>query len=250
MLPSTALIDALKRQLKARSITYAELARRIGLSEASVKRMFSLRHFTLQRLDQILGAVGIDFQQLLQAAQDAPPLIGQLTLAQERQIIGDAKLLVVAVSALNLRSLEQIVAIYAISEAEAVGCLLQLDRIGFLELLPNNRIKLLVERTFTWIPNGPIQTYFRDEASADYLAAPFDGEGEVLRLVNVMLSRQSSAALLERLRLLAIEFSQRHQDDARLPDNERHTVSVLLAARPWLPKAFKALARRPVESSG
>ena len=54
-MPQThALIEALKRLLKARAVTYAELAQRIGVSEASVKRMFSQKQFTLQRLDQIL----------------------------------------------------------------------------------------------------------------------------------------------------------------------------------------------------
>ena len=34
------LIDAIKRLLKSRGMNYAQLATRIGLSEASVKRMF------------------------------------------------------------------------------------------------------------------------------------------------------------------------------------------------------------------
>ena len=156
-MPQThALIEALKRLLKARSVTYAELAQRIGVSEASVKRMFSQKQFTLQRLDQILVAIGSDFQQLalaVQSAQAAPTLITGLTYAQEKEIIEDTRLFVVAVSALNLLPLEQIVAIYDISEAQAVKYLLRLDKIGFLELLPNNRVKLLVARTFAWIPN-------------------------------------------------------------------------------------------------
>lgn len=60
-------------------------------------------------------------------------------------------------TALNLLPLEQIVAKH-ISEAQAVKYLLRLDKIGFLELLLNNRVKLLVARTFAWIPNGPIHT--------------------------------------------------------------------------------------------
>ncbi|MES2260671.1 MAG: helix-turn-helix transcriptional regulator [Pseudomonadota bacterium] len=240
---STLMIDALKRQLKARSVTYAELATRIGMSEASVKRMFALRHFTLERLEQILNTIGMDFAELAQAAMDAPQLIAQLTYAQEKEIIGDTKLLVVAVAALNLIPVEQIVATYRISEAEAVKYLLRLDKLGFLTLLPNNRIKLLVARTFGWIPNGPIQSYFRAEAYGDYLDTRFDGEHELLKLVSVMLSTQSTAALLERLKQVADEFSQQHQDDARLPYAQRHSISFMLAARPWMPKPFQALMR-------
>ena len=237
------LVDTLKRLLKARGITYSDLAGRIGMSEASVKRMFSQKNFTLQRLDDILSASGIEFDEL-SAAQSAPALISQLTMAQEREIIGDPRLLVVAVSAMNQIGFDDIVRFYAMSEAEVTGYLLRLDRIGFLELMPNNRVKLLIARTFGWIPNGPIQAYFRHEAAADYLNSRFDGEDEVLRLVNVMLTRQSGAALLERLKQVASEFSQQHQHETRLPLEQRHAISFIVAARPWVPKAFQALKRQ------
>jgi transcriptional regulator with XRE-family HTH domain len=236
------LVDTLKRLLKARGITYGDLAGRIDMSEASVKRMFSQKNFTLQRLDEILVASGIEFDEL-SAAQNTPTLISQLTLAQEREIIGDPRLLVVAVSAMNHIGFDDIVRIYDMSEAQVTRYLLRLDKIGFLELLQNNRVKLLISRTFGWIANGPIQTYFRHEAAADYLDSRFDGEGEMMRLVNVMLSRQSSVALLERLKQVAAEFSLQHQHETRLPFEQKHAISFIVAARPWVPRAFKSLLR-------
>jgi len=236
------LVDTLKRLLKARGITYGALAARIDMSEASVKRMFSQKNFTLQRLDQILSASGIEFDEL-SAAQNAPALISQLTMAQEKEIIGDARLLVVAVSAMNHICFDDIIKYYDMSDVEVTKYLLRLDKIGFLELMPNNRVKLLIARTFGWIPNGPIQSYFRHEAAADYLDSRFDGPDEVLRLVNVMLTRQSGAALLERLKQVAAEFAQQHQHETRLPLEQRHAISFIVAARPWVPRAFKTLLR-------
>ncbi len=241
---AVTLIDTLKLLLRARGITYGDLAGRIGMSEASVKRMFSKKTFTLQRLDEVLKAAGIGFDELA-GAQGTPTLIDRLTLAQEREIIGDIRLLVVAVSAMNQISFDDIVRFYALSEAEVTGYLLRLDRIGFLELLPNNRVRLLIARAFSWIPNGPIQTWFRSEAASDYLDSRFDGELETLRLVNVMLSKQSTAALLERLQQVAAEFAQQHQLDQRLPLAQRHAVSLIVGARSWVPRPFKALLRRP-----
>jgi transcriptional regulator with XRE-family HTH domain len=240
---AASLVDALKRELKLRGIGYAELATLIGLSEASVKRLFSQRTFTLQRLEQVLSAVGIEFQDLAQAMQDAPVLLSRLTYAQEEEILGDIGLTVVAVAALNLLTVAQIVATYRLSEAQVVAYLLRLDRIGILELRPNNRVKLLIARTFRWIPNGPIQAFFREQAYADFLDARFDGDGELLQLVNLMLTTRSAAALRERLRQVAAEFSQQHQDDARLPFAERHAVTLMLAARPWMPESFKGMLR-------
>lgn len=243
MSTSAQLIDALKRELKAKGITYAALAQRLGISEASVKRTFALRSFSLERLEQVLAAIGMDFMELAQAATDAPQLITRLTLAQEKEIIGDERLLVVAVAALNLIPLEQIVATYRLTEAQALGYLLRLDRIGFLILRPNNKYRLLVARTFSWIPNGPIQAYFRTEAFSDFLDSEFNAQQELLQLVSVMLSPSSTRALLDRLRQVADEFSQQHQDDARLPYDQRHSLTFLLAARPWMPKAFQGLMR-------
>jgi transcriptional regulator with XRE-family HTH domain len=239
------LVDALKRLLKAKGITYGDLAGRIDMSEATVKRMFSQKNFTLQRLDQILVASGIEFDELSRSTNDQAALISTLTMAQEKEIIGDPKLLVVAVSVMNHISFEAIVKIYTLSEVEVVACLTRLDKIGFLELLPNNRVKLLISRTFSWISNGPLQTYFRDQAYGDYLDSRFDGNNEMMRLVNVMLSKQSCAALLERLQQVAAEFAQQHQHDARLPLEQKNALSVMVAARPWLPQAFKAMLRPP-----
>jgi transcriptional regulator with XRE-family HTH domain len=246
MLPATALVDALKRELKARGITYAELAVRISMSEASIKRMFAQKNFTLQRLDEILEATSIDFRDIAIAEHEEPKLISELTYAQEKEIIGDTKLFIVAVSTLNLISVEQMLKIYDMTEADVVKCLTRLDRIGFLQLQPGNRTKLLVSRTFRWIPNGPIQNYFRELAYSDYLDSKFDGDQELMRVINVMLSKESIAALLGRLKQVAREFSQQHQMDSRLPFEEKHAISFMLAARPWMPQAFKALVRKEI----
>ncbi|WP_292936521.1 helix-turn-helix domain-containing protein [Noviherbaspirillum sp.] len=249
MLHATSLVDALKRELKARGITYADLAARIRMSEASVKRMFSQKNFTLQRLDEILNAAQIDFRDVALVAHDESRLISELSYAQEKEIIGDTRLFVVAVSVLNQFTVAQIVQIYQMTEAEVVKYLIRLDKIGFLELLPNNRVKMLVSRTFRWIPNGPIQTHFREQAYGDYLESQFDGDHELMRLVNVMLSKQSIAALLDRMKQVAREFSQRHQEDAKLPFEEKYSISFMLAARPWMPKAFQSLLREQVPPS-
>ncbi|OWW23088.1 helix-turn-helix domain-containing protein [Noviherbaspirillum denitrificans] len=243
MLQASSLVDSLKRELKARGITYADLAARINMSEASVKRMFSQKNFTLQRLDEILAATQIDFRDIAFAGHDESRLISELSHAQEKEIIGDTKLFIVAVSVLNQLTLQQIVQVYRMTEAEVVKCLVRLDKIGIIELLPNNRVRLLISRTFRWIPDGPIQAHFREQAYGDYLDSQFNGDHELLRLVNVMLSKKSTAALLERLKQVAREFALQHQEDARLSFEDRYAVSILLAARPWMPKSFQAMLR-------
>lgn len=242
MAHAITLVDTLKRLLKARGIKYSDLATRIQMSEASVKRMFSQKSFTLQRLDEVLVAAGISFDELSEALE-GPSLITNLTLQQEREIISDPKLLVVAVSAMNGYGFEAIVHEYAMDAAEVTRHLLKLDRIGFLELLPNNRVKLLIARDFHWLADGPIQTWFRSEAAGDFLNSSFGGPLESMQLVNLMLTTQSINALRERLKQVATDFAQQHQHESRLPMHDKHAVSMMVAARPWIPQAFKKLRR-------
>ena len=59
-----ALVETMKKVLKARGMTYADLALALHVSTATVKRQFSQRTFTLERLEEILKVLEIDFYEL------------------------------------------------------------------------------------------------------------------------------------------------------------------------------------------
>jgi DNA-binding Xre family transcriptional regulator len=52
------LIHALKKELKAAHMTYADLARHLDMAESSVKRMLSKGDMPLSRIDAICRALG------------------------------------------------------------------------------------------------------------------------------------------------------------------------------------------------
>jgi len=244
MAHSGALVDVLKRELKTRGVTYAQVARKLGLSEASVKRMFSRREFTLKRLDQVCQLTHSDFSDLTRILNREETLLSQLTHEQEKEIASSLKLFLVAVCALNHVTPAQIVETYEISQAECVQLLLKLDRIGFIRLLPGNRIRLLVSRDFAWLPDGPIQRFFKQHAHGDYVRSRFDRPDEYFVAVNGMLSDGSRAAMVARLKRIAREFSELHNDDVRLPPAQRQNMTMLVAIRHWELQAFLDLRRK------
>ena len=244
MAGSAALVEALKRELKARGITYARVAKGLAMSEASVKRMFSRKSFTLKRIDAICALANTEFSELARAMDRRQSAVSQLTYEQEKEIVADKKLFLVAVCALNHVSFEQIVNAYDVSRSECVQLLARLDRLRFIELQANNRIKLLVSRTFSWLPDGPIQRFFNEQAHNEYFRSRFDRPGEFMLVVNGMLSKPSSQAIVGRLRRVAEDFSEAHQEDVRLPLAERSAVSLLVAIRHWELQAFADLRRR------
>ncbi|HKA44921.1 MAG TPA: helix-turn-helix transcriptional regulator [Burkholderiales bacterium] len=244
MAQTAALVEVLKRELKVRGVTYAHVARRLNLSEASVKRMFSKRDFTLKRLDQICQLTQVEFSDLARILEREEDLISQLSWEQEQEIVSDRKLFLVAVCALNHVTFEQIVAAYDLSRAECIQLLARLDRLGFIQLQPNNRIKLLVSHNFSWLPDGPIQRFFNQQAHSEYFRSRFARPHEYMVVVNGMLSRTSSAAIVSRLKRVAREFSELHSDDSRLPLAGRSSMSLLVAIRHWELHAFAELRRR------
>ena len=56
--------EILKSTLKQQGITYKALAQQLGMSEANVKRMFSLKQFSLVRLEEICEVAGISLSDL------------------------------------------------------------------------------------------------------------------------------------------------------------------------------------------
>jgi DNA-binding Xre family transcriptional regulator len=237
------LVLALKRELKTARMSYADLAVALGLAESSVKRMLAKGDMPLSRIDAICRALKLDFADLARRVADAQPLLAQLTAEQERAVVADKKLLLVAICVLSQWTLEQIVTAYRLTEAECIGYLAQLDRIGIIELRPLNRYRLKLAKTFRWRPHGPVMDYFRDNALLDYFSGGFDGAGEGLLLVHGSVSRSLAPSFLERMQKVAQDFAQQHLADQKLQEKDRQGYTLLLAMRSWEFEAFAALRR-------
>ena len=244
MAQGAALVEALKRALKAQGLTYARVAGGLGMSEASVKRMFSRREFTLRRLDRICEIAGIELAELARSLADEERLVAQLTRQQERDIVADRKLMLVALCAMSGWTQEQILAAYSLTEAECLRLLLRLDRLKIIRLLPGNRIRLLLSRSFSWLPDGPMQQYFKIQAQHDYFRSRFSRPDELMLFVTGRLSAASRSAMIARLRRVASEFNDLHNEDSRLPFPERAGMSMLVAIRPWELSVFHDLRRK------
>src|SRR6266404_6290164 len=89
----THIIAELKKALRESGHTYADVARKLQLSVASVKRLFSTEDLSLHRVDQICELIGLDLRAILDRAADRTAPTNQLTLAQESELVSDAKLL-------------------------------------------------------------------------------------------------------------------------------------------------------------
>jgi DNA-binding Xre family transcriptional regulator len=245
MSTTQALIDQLKQELKAANLTYASLARDLDMAESSVKRMFSKAEMPLSRVDEICRVLKLDFADIARKVADAKPLRSELTLDQERAVVADRKLMLMAICCMSQWTAEQIVATYRYTDAEMVKFLVELDRIGLIELRPMNRYRLLVAKTFRWRTHGPVMQYFREHAAQDYFSGGFDEPGEVMILVHGQIGTSLAAMFNERLQRLAQDFATQHLADQKLPEDQKRAYTLIMSMRSWLFNEFRDLKRNP-----
>ncbi len=240
------LVETLKRRLKLQGMTYRALGEALKLSEASVKRLFASQRFTLERLVEIAHLLGYTLAELAQEAAVAEHRLHTLTAAQEKELVADAKLLLVAVCVLNQWEIQDIVTRYRLSEAECIQRLVKLDRLRLITLLPGNRIRLNVARDFDWLPQGPIRMYFRKQGLGDFLAGEFAGNDETMAFSHAMLTDAAIAKMQAEIRKLRQRFAELHEESLASPLPKRHGTGLLLALREWELGAFTTLRRLPV----
>jgi transcriptional regulator with XRE-family HTH domain len=243
MTETAQLIATLKQQLKIQGLTYRDVARALKLSEPSVKRLFASGRFSISRLVQVSNMLGYTLAELSREALAAQPRLSTLTDKQEQEIVSDAKLLIIAVCALNNWSLEEIVATYKVNHAECVKYLLRLDKMRIIDLLPGNRIRINLSRDFQWLPFGPIKQYFQGNELNDFMNSNFAHESEILAFVNGMFTEQAAAQILDELLRLRKKFTDLHEQSLSAPLSGRRSISLLLALRRWEPTDFVKMRR-------
>jgi len=245
MTQTTLLLDTLKQEIRRRGKTYADAALALGLSEASVKRLFSEKSFSLERLDILCQWLGMDIAELVQQMEFRQQQVSQMTEEQEQELVSDIKLLITAHSLFNRWTFSEIIETYRISETEGIRLLARLDRMGLIQMLPSNRVKLLISRQFHWRKQGPIQAFFEKHVQNDFFRCHFDSPGEVRIFMTGMLSHHANDEIIKRMEKLAMEFNTLHREDEQMALEQRFGTSLVLAMRPWEPKVFEEVRRKP-----
>lgn len=237
-------VDALKKCLRARGMTYAALARELRLSETSVKRMFSRGTFTLARIEDILAVLELDLVEVARMTRGAEDQASELSLEQEALLASDERLLSVFWLLLNGWRFQDLVEEFEITRTELTLALAKFDRARLIDWDAGERVRLRVARDFVWRAGGPVKKAYGRRVTEDFLRSRFSGASELLRFEARELSPASTAMLRRRLERIAAEFNEFAEVDSTLPARRREGVALLVACRPWTFSAMLTLRRR------
>ena len=82
MTQSQAMITTLKTVLRQQGKTYQDVAAHLQLSQASIKRLFSEKTFSLQRFEQVCEFAGMQLSELIGLMEQQAALIEHLSFEQ------------------------------------------------------------------------------------------------------------------------------------------------------------------------
>ena len=235
--------STLKNTLKQQNITYKMLAERLAMSEANVKRMFSLKQFSLARLEEICQAAGLSLSDLFFLVESQKKKLIHLTPEQEQELIDAPKLFLVAACCRDGWRFDEIIHHYQIDQFECIQLMAKLDRLKIIQLLPDNRYKMLISQNFQWLPNGPLEKFMERNGINKFMASSFVGENNFRFYIRGTYSQTSIDIIERKLTQLKKEVAVLNQEDALLPLDKRQHIGLLLAMRPWELPQFKALRR-------
>jgi len=236
------IVEELKRALRERDLTYADVAGKLQLSVATVKRLFSTGDFSLQRVDVICELMGVTLRELLERAAERTHPANQLTLAQEQEIVADPRLLFVTWLLVNRIPFEDIVRTYNFTERDLLKYFIKLDRLKVIELQPGNRARLLVSRRFTWRSGGPVQKYIHQKMLREFFAGPFAETNEEFFFHGGAISEKTLGELKRALRNASRECVEIVEGDRGSWDT-RFGAAFVLAVRPWKFSGFAQFDR-------
>jgi transcriptional regulator with XRE-family HTH domain len=237
-------VEALKKALRARGVTYAQLGRRIGVSEPTVKRMFSRGAFTLARIEQILRVLDLELYDVARMSRGRSETPAELTPEQETLLARDERLLSVFWLLLNDWGFEEILQAFAIARTELTLAFARLARARLIDWGPRERARLRVSRDFQWRAGGPVKKAYGARVMQEFLNSRFDEPTALLRFEARDLSADSAAVLRRRLERIAAEFNEAAEVDATLPGRRRASFGLLVACRPWEFSVMISLKRR------
>ncbi len=155
----------------------------------------------------------------------------RLTVAQERRLVADVELFYFFWMLVNRHSLSSIIRRYGVSDNKVQRWLVELDRMGIIEVGQRRRYSLRVSSNVVWNEDGPIERLIVSRSLPIFLKGRFRRDDEYRRFIVGKLSPESMVLFRTRLQELVEQmFRQSVGTDAMRSDSK--TAGCLVAFGP------------------
>ncbi len=227
------VIIALKKLLKAKGIVYQDLAHELGLSLASIKRLFSQEDLTLSRLDQICTFAGMQMSDVFKLVESSKQENSrELTDEQENRLTQHPQRLAYLELLLSGMKPKQIEKEFKLSEAQTHKILSDLDKWELIDWLPGNKIRLKISEMIKLKRQGPLRKLLQEKGVKSFLEADFSGDLQYQEFMTMKVSESTLRKLSTQFKALLLEAAKDGVVEAEVGLPVK-SVGAFVAIRPW-----------------
>jgi transcriptional regulator with XRE-family HTH domain len=230
------LVGTLKREFKARSLGYADVAAQLGVSEATVKRYLRGQGLSVQILERMATLIGLDFLSLAQAAQDSAdnPLL--LTQAQEQVLRSDRDIFTVYFLLSHGLNPRQIVQEFGIGARQLETHLVKLEKLGVIRRL-STRIKVMTRTQFGETLHGRLNAFSVGSARQFLNEVDLHDEHCSWAFYSLPLSAESVERLRQMVAKVVDEMRALSRKEITLPADKRQWYRLFAGVAPINPRS-------------
>ena len=224
------LMENLKLHLKAQGLRQRDIADRLGVGLATVKRWLAGDGLTTRRLEDLCDLAKIELFDLVEVtARSHSGKADRFTPSQERALGKDPRLFFIFFSLLNGWPPEDCERELRISRQMMQAELQMLARLGLIDILSGGRIRVLTTRMVSWRKDGPVAKHF--EARQSFV--DIDNAEDALTMSDFVRLTEGAVVQVRRLTEdLRREIHRIAQVDRHDAEIERTWYGVLFFARP------------------
>lgn len=236
------IFDILKKALKVRRVTYSKLGFEIGLSEASVKRMFSEGDCKLSRLLEICEILQISIDDIFERADRLEQEPQVLSVATEAALAANKSLFSLFILLRESVSEKELEKVFGISENDIFLHARELEKLGLMEIhATGQRYRVVNRGPIKFRLKGPLNKAMKN-INLNFISRAVDlGETQGAAFVSTSrkvlpdtanLIKQDIEALTKKMSNLA------RQDQLIAEDKELETFKLVVG---WAPIDFSKI---------
>lgn len=236
----------LKAKLKARKVSYGELASRLGMSEANVKRIFSEESCSLSRLAQICDAIQLSLGELMRSAENVEPESFTLTKEAEGFFAENLDYFLFFRQLENENSLKLIQEKNELSPKEINRYLKKLEELGLIERHPGDRVKLKFNGYLQLSKDSRLmKKYFQRWVPHFFEKVMTPHEQHFAKIFSTGLSEKNRKALVRDLEEISRKYQELGYFDQSKGTNPFEAVGVCIGIGPYRVGEGKLADYRP-----
>lgn len=234
-----AIRQQLKEILKQKKISYGMLAKKMKVSEITVKRFFTTPDISFRKLQHICEVLGISALELASLVNKGNEQTFQLTEKQEFHLGKNERLYDFFVLLLKTHSIHHTLNKGRFESSIVPKFLRELKALDLIELPTNDLVRVKKSGTLTWRKGGPLQKRFMRQRHERYLDVFENKSDEPLNYLtsSQRQMRPESAAEMKRdLEFVAQKFRDRaYVEEATCAESQLVGVAWLIGLGKYEP---------------